>query len=474
MRDTFIGVFGGIVLIVSMLCFALMRLTLGDDASGAGQARTAVHAAAAQLEFETLRVERWLAVQATDPASHDAFEAASPEGRGDVATKFADLIAERAKSASAEISDILPTGIYVFDAKGIVLGRDNSKLSRGENLGEFYPDMLKKVLAGQTGSALWLSTALKHQMLASYAPIRDAKGAILGGIVLGRPLVDRLKAANSASNETALFAAVPGVDGMQVFAKTDNATEEMNAGIQSSKEALGNEQTAILGNLPAGHDGAARALASYGNGRQAVIVAVVRKPARASLLVPFAIALVIGLVLVATGAHLVDKYVSQPVADLEEGLLAVLNGQADIRFELEHKLYGGLVFRLNSLLNQLTGVQEDNTDEEGRPSTVPGAVHAPFTAPLHLEERHAAAAVEDVEGALALREIEPEDYYKNLYDEYLAGQKKVGSPTDVKFAQFTQRIKQLELQLTNTHSRPFRLAIEVDDKDVIFVAMPME
>jgi hypothetical protein len=151
----------------------------------------------------------------------------------------------------------------------------------------------------------------------------------------------------------------------------------------------------------------------------------------------------------------------------------VLNGQTDIRFELEHRLYGGLVFRLNSLLNQLTGVQEDNSDEDGRVSRSTGGAGASFTAPLHLDERHAEASIDDVEGATELRNVEPEDYYKGLYDDYLAGQEKTGAPADVKFAPFSNRMKQVELQLTNKHGKQFRLSVEIDGKDVVFVAVPM-
>ena len=39
--------------------------------------------------------------------------------------------------------------------------------------------------------------------------------------------------------------------------------------------------------------------------------------------------------------------------------------------EIEHAVLGGVVFRINSLLNQLMGVQEDDTDDEGRPSLAP-------------------------------------------------------------------------------------------------------
>lgn len=477
MRDTFFGVFGGIVLIVAVMCLALMRLSIGE-VSQSGQARIAVNLAAAQLELETIRVERWLAVQATDDAADDAFEGVTAENRGDLATKYADTLVERAKSAGKELADITPTAVYVFDGNGAVLGRDHSKLSRGERLGETYAELLTTIQAGNTGSALWLSKALNHQMLASYAPIKNAKGKVLGGIAFGRGLLERLNAASQASNGTALFAVVPaGGDAMQVFARTPSATPAMEAGVPSMKAAIGAEQSVTLSGLPPNFEGAARGLSSYGNGKQAVISAiVVNKPVGSfgSLLPSLALAMALGLVLVLVGAHLVNQYIAQPIGDLEEGLLSIINGETDVRFELEHRLLGGLVFRLNSLLNQVLGVQEDNTDDEGRASHAPGSLQNTFTVALHLDERMVEVPVEDAEGAMALRDLAPEDYYKELYDDYLAAQRTLDAPADVKFAQFSQRIKQMELQLTNKHGRPFRVIMEIDGKDVVFVAVPME
>jgi hypothetical protein len=72
----------------------------------------------------------------------------------------------------------------------------------------------------------------------------------------------------------------------------------------------------------------------------------------------------LGLLLVAVGGFLLGNYISQPVAELEDGLLAVINGNQELRFELEHAELGGLVFRINSLLNALMGVPEDG-DEDG-------------------------------------------------------------------------------------------------------------
>jgi hypothetical protein len=71
----------------------------------------------------------------------------------------------------------------------------------------------------------------------------------------------------------------------------------------------------------------------------------------------------LGLLLVVVGGFLLGNYISQPVAELEDGLLAVINGNQELRFELEHAELGGLVFRINSLLNALMGVPEDSGDE---------------------------------------------------------------------------------------------------------------
>jgi hypothetical protein len=78
---------------------------------------------------------------------------------------------------------------------------------------------------------------------------------------------------------------------------------------------------------------------------------------------------VLGLLLVLGGGLFLGNYMSRPISELEEGLLAVINGKTDLRFDIEHADLGGLVFRINSLLNALMGVPE--TDEEGRTSQAP-------------------------------------------------------------------------------------------------------
>ena len=104
---------------------------------------------------------------------------------------------------------------------------------------------------------------------------------------------------------------------------------------------------------------------------QAVIVATMPTslvPSVTGLLAPLVGAIALGIVLVIVAGWLIGNYITQPVSELEDGLLAVINGNQTLRFQIEHPELGGLVFRINSLLNALMGVPEDNTDEQGRPS----------------------------------------------------------------------------------------------------------
>jgi hypothetical protein len=83
----------------------------------------------------------------------------------------------------------------------------------------------------------------------------------------------------------------------------------------------------------------------------------------------FAVA-VLGILLVVAGGFVLGNFISEPISEIEEGLLQIINGKTDLRFQLEHPELGGLIFRINSLLNALMGVPE--TDEEGRTSSAPG------------------------------------------------------------------------------------------------------
>lgn len=473
MRGTIIGVFGVVVFVVSVLSFALMRATLGD-VSNKGEAQRAVTSAVAQLQVEGLRIERWLTAQANLDESREPFKAGAEAARGESATTLANSIDQKTKNDPA-FAGVRPTLIVLFDTKGVVLGRNGSNLMRGEKLGDRHPEMVSTIAAANSGSAVWVSKEHNEQMLMSYAPIHE-DGEVIGGIAVGTAFNDeRLQSTSDATSQTALLAVVKGKNGSEVVAKSSTVKDPMLAALTSAEQAFNTDATIALSGLDESLEGAAKALAGYGDGKQAVIVAAATAQnvgTFGSLLWVVLGVFALGLVLTAVGAHLVDQYISQPISDLEDGLLAVINGQTDLRFELEHKVLGGLVFRVNSLLNQLLGVKEDDTDAQGRPSVAPSS--SSFTAALNVDERMVSLSFEDVEDAAALRDEPPEDYYKRLYDEYVAAKRSIGDPVDhVRFAHFSQRIKGLEQQLSGKHGKPFRYRVEAKGKEVVFVAVPL-
>jgi hypothetical protein len=89
------------------------------------------------------------------------------------------------------------------------------------------------------------------------------------------------------------------------------------------------------------------------------------------LLWPLFAVTALGLLLVFAGGMFLGNYQSEPIAEMEEGLLSVINGRTNLRFDIEHPDLGGLVFRINSLLNAMMGVPE--LDADGRTSQPPGA-----------------------------------------------------------------------------------------------------
>ncbi|MSP26279.1 MAG: hypothetical protein EXR75_14215 [Myxococcales bacterium] len=475
MRDTIIGIFGGIVLLVTLLSFAFMRLTLGDI-SNKGEAQRAVTAAVAQFEVEGLRIERWLYAQADSDKLRQPFEASTAAGANDTAVAAANAIEQAAKGAEP-FARIKPLLVVIFDPKGVVVGRNGSKRMQGDKLGDRYPVVVSTIQAGSTGSSVWVNEPTAEQMLASFAPIRDANRKIIGGIAIGTNLNDeRLQSASAATSTRALILTVPGGDAMRAVAKSNGVLDDMLGAVTSSQQALGGAQAVSLSGLGPQYEGAGLALLGYGDGKQAAVLAVteLQSIGRFTTMIWAALgALLVGLILTVVSAHMIDNYLSQPISDVEEGLLAIINGDTEIRFELEHKVLGGLVFRLNSLLNQLLGVREDDTDAEGRPAHAPSATT--FGAALHVDERMISLTADDVADAGALKDEAAEDYYKRIFDEYTAAKRELGDPVEhVKFTQFEQRIKASEREMTQKHAKPVRFKIEVKGKEVTLVAVPLE
>lgn len=385
MRGKIIIVNSTIVVIVGLLSFALLKAGLSDVLSNSAQRRSeasrAVRSASMLLELDSLRLERWLAAQATAEEVTEVFAGGTSQARSESASVQAKRLRDAAVK-SASLTDLSIPLVVFADARGVAIGRNDSSQMRGEDLGRSYPSIARTLASGQTSSHVWHNRSRSEQLLVSYAPVRSESGAVVGLLIAGTPLDDeRLSQVSQQTSGHALTVAVAGegddtpveiiAEGARsgdrsVFqAMRDQRVLSRAAAALRTGRGIFNDKAAVYG---------AEALRSYGADTRVIIVAGVSHSLVASvagLLWPLFAVSVLGILMVIGAGVFLGNYMSRPISELEDGLLAVINGRTNHRFELEHPELGGLVFRINSLLNALMGVPE--TDAEGRTSVPPGA-----------------------------------------------------------------------------------------------------
>jgi hypothetical protein len=384
MRFKIIVVNAGIIVLATILSFVMLQTSLkgvvSDPTERKHEVERSLRAAASQLALDALRFERWLEKNVAADAIRSAFTMPTPEARQQAALNEANRLRDAA-SGDDQFNRMTPSLVALVDAEGVVVSRDGSNLMRGEKLAQAYPALGEALKTGRAGSAVWINRQRQEQLLASWAIARGENGSVIGAVVLGTPLNDERLTRTSELTSGALI----GV------ARSTEAGLEMVAGSRvsgsppaalSSPPATAAARASISSKGPSIADGVveesyvgAMPVEGYG-GTDTVLVASVpasRVGSLTSLLWPVLAVGGLSLVLVVFGGVLLGNYISQPVSELEDGLLAIINGQQDLRFQIEHAELGGLVFRINSLLNAMTGVPEDTTDEQGRPSRAPSA-----------------------------------------------------------------------------------------------------
>ncbi len=383
MRWKIIIVNSGIVAIVALLTFVLLYTSLhgmvADPAARKSEVEHAIRGANAQLELDGLLLERWLAEQAARPEVRGVFSGGTERARSDSATAQADKIRELASSNPA-FARIPPALVLFVDAQGVALGRNGSALMRGDKIADVYPTLGEALKAGHTTSDVWMNRERQEQLLASYAPVRGDDGATIGAVIIGTPLNDeRLSRTSDLTSGQALVFGMKGqADKIELIAKSEQASAEVlgiaqaGAVLDAAGASLGSGNLTVVTGASKDYLAATAPVSGYGAGNNAVLVAIV--PASlvtslATVLWPVFAVAGLGILMVIAGGTVLGNYISTPISEVEEGLLQIINGKTDLRFQLEHDDLGGLISRINSLLNALTGVPE--TDEEGRTSTAP-------------------------------------------------------------------------------------------------------
>lgn len=384
MRSKIIAVNAGIVIVIALLTYVLLQTSLREIVANPGERKKevaqALRAASAQLALDALRMERWLERSATAESARNVFAMGTPEARSEAATAEANRLRDAAVSEPM-FAKMAPSLVLFVDTQGVAVGRNGSALMRGEQVASNYPSLAEALKAGHTGSSLWINKQRQEQMLASFAPLRGDNGSVIGAIVVGTPLSDErlTRTSDLTSGQTLIFALV-GDKTIDAIADSAASADELSA-VNDASVAAAARQAMNAGSI-ASADAAladrlygAAPIDGYGK-TNAVLVAALPSSLVgnvSSLLWPVLAIGGLGLILVIAGGVLLGNYISAPISELEDGLLAIINGQSDLRFQLEHPELGGLVFRINSLLNAMMGVAEDTTDDQGRPSQGPSA-----------------------------------------------------------------------------------------------------
>ncbi len=483
MRWKIIVVNATIVALVALLSYVLLatslRGVLADSRERQRAVEQALRAADAQLALDALRLERWLDANAASDSVRGVFSAGIPAARNEAATAVANRLRDAAVGEPL-FARMAPSLVAFVDAQGVGLGRNGSALLRGDRLADAYPSLAAALKTGQTGSAIWINRQRQEQLLASFVPLRDESGVVIGALIIGTPLNDeRLSRTSELTSGNALIYELVADKQFEVLAQGGGTTQALvSAAVGPSVTAAARAALASRNVVKAdaeleGHVFGALPLGGYGEQNGVLIAAVPASmvDSMGSLLWPVLAVGVLGLVLVGIGGVLLGNYVSQPVSELEDGLLAIINGNSALRFQIEHDELGGLVFRINSLLNALMGVPEDTTDDEGRPSTAPSA--RGFQDELNVDESTLDGPVDPVLAAKLAQEPD-ERYYRRLFDEYLAAKRKVGEPVEQIMAEaFTERVKATAKEVSQKHGRTLRFRVDVRGEAVLLVAVPL-
>ena len=173
----------------------------------------------------------------------------------------------------------------------------------------------------------------------------------------------------------------------------------------------------------------------------------------------------LGILGVAIYGYIIANSLMDPIEQMEDDILAVINGRGDVRLDVETPELGGLSYRVNQLINLFTGVAEE--DEEGRAVTSSGGWESVSISSPGFASRSSSAGpgpvqTDDPEAA-ALAAIPEAEYYAQLYREYVAAKQSAGEDvSNIPEARFIERIKGNANALMKKHeAQMVRFKVEV-------------
>ncbi len=405
------------------------------------------------------------AAQAAQDSSRDLFAALDEQGRRRRANERATEVAGFFARQNRDVGP--PEVVAVTDADGIVIAR-NQDLNRmhGDDLKQQLQTLRRVLEHGEPAIDVWSYSDGQHKLLqTAVAPIRDVNGDIIGSLVVGYDMSNGMaqRTAELLGRDVAFLtddgvyssslagSRVEGLRGSLFGGAQEAATHAALGGAAAGDPWLaqlgGAEYVGVTGALP---------LSPSTHAAYAVLANRSAQADKASAANMILVMTTLGLLIVLIYGLLVGNSLIKPIEQLEEGVLAVINGRTDMRLDIHSAELGGLAYRINQLLNVFTGTPEE--DEDGRVSSPPEAWGAEAVSNPSMDASAAAGAApsggEEEDPALAAQlAAEPEDaYYDRIYDEYVAAKQALGeNVSNITKDRFVQRLQANEKSLLKKH-----------------------
>jgi hypothetical protein len=362
-----------------------------------------------------------------------------------------------------------PHIVAVIDETGRVLARDTDPNRMfGEPLLGQVP-LLKGVFRrGNARYGVWRHDDKLLQIGA--APVRNDEGGVVGALLVGYDLSNGYaKREAKLAGHDVLFLTEEGVystsTSVEVRDALDTALYAPPLDAETASALRGKPTLPWKAELRGeAHVGVTSALPmSRGVAAGYVMLAKLDKHTKLASLADMILWLtLLGMLGVILYGYIAATNIMAPIEQMEDDLLAVINGRTDVRLEVETPELGGLSYRVNQLINLFTGVAEE--DDDGRAVTSSGgwdAVSITGPDPKSRASAPGPAATEDPE-AVALAAIPESQYYAKLYDDYVAAKRSVGEDvSSVPEERFQERIRGNAEHLAKKHgARMVRFKVE--------------
>lgn len=360
-----------------------------------------------------------------------------------------------------------PHIVAVIDETGRVIARDTDPNRMvGEPLAGHVPVLRGLLKRGGSRFGVWSHDGKLLQI--GVAAVRNEEGSVVGALLVGYDLSNGYARGEARLiGHDLMFLTPEGIYSTSTPVDVRDALEkalysppfeaETNAALEGKPthpwvvELRGEPYVGVTASLPL----------SRGVRAAYVLLAPERKHTELASLADVILWLtLLGLLGVMIYGYIISTNIMEPIEQMEDDLLAVINGSSGVRLEVETPELGGLSYRINQLINLFTGVAEE--DDEGRAVTSSGGWEAvSITGPSAGTSGAALDPSTDPEAA-ALAGVPEEQYYAQLYADYVAAKRALGEDvSNVPQSRFVERIRGNAEHLRRKHgARMVRFKVE--------------